>query len=53
MRGPIWVHGGLIWVHVRADTGSRERAVMGLESRAVLARVTKIFVTILSKTCNK
>ena len=28
---------GLIWVHVRADIGSRERALMGLESRAVSA----------------
>ena len=33
--------------------GSRERAVMGLQSRAVLAWLTKQFVTIFSKTCNK
>ena len=31
--------------------GSREWAVMGLESEAVSARVTKFFVTIFSKTC--
>ena len=36
-------------MHVRADMVSRERAVMGLESRAVSARVTKNFVTILVK----
>ena len=41
---------GLIWVHVRADMGSRGRAVIGLESRAVSARVTKHFDTIFSKT---
>ena len=29
--------------------GSSERAVMGLESRAVSARVTKQFVTFFSK----
>ena len=34
---------------MRADIVSRERAVMGLESRAVSARVTKHFVTILVK----
>ena len=45
MRGPIWVQ-------VRANMGSLERAVMGLESRAVSAQVTKHFVTIFSKTCN-
>ena len=33
--------------------GSHERTVMGLESRAVSARVTKHFVTIFSTTCNK
>ena len=33
--------------------GSHERAVMGLELRAGSARVTKHFVTIFSKTCNK
>ena len=36
MWGPIWC----------------ELAVMGLESQAVLAWVTKHFVTIFSKTCN-
>ena len=34
-----------------ADMGSLERAVMGLESRAVSAQVTKHFVTIFSKSC--
>ena len=33
--------------------GSCELAVMGLESRAVTAGVTKHFVTIFSETCNK
>ena len=33
--------------------GSRERAVMGLESRAVSTRVAKHFVTIFCETCNK
>ena len=33
--------------------GSCERAVMGLESQAVSALVTKHFVTIFSTTCNK
>ena len=32
--------------------GSHEQAVMGFDSRAVSARVTKHFVTIFSKTCN-
>ena len=31
---------GPIWVHVRADMSSHERAVMGLESQAVSALVT-------------
>ena len=31
--------------------GSRERAVLVLETRAVSARVTKHFVNIFSKTC--
>ena len=44
---------GPILAHARAEMGSRERAVMGLGSRAVSARVTKHFVTIFSKTCNK
>ena len=34
-------------------TGSHERAVMGLASRAVSAGVTKHFITIFSKTRNK
>ena len=34
-------------MHSRAEIGSRERAVMGLESQAVSALVTKHFVTIL------
>ena len=32
--------GWLIWDHVRADLGSRELAVMGLESQTVSARET-------------
>ena len=44
---------GLFWVHVWAYIGSRERAVMGLESRAASARLTKYSVTTFSKTCNK
>ena len=32
--------------------GSHKRAGADLASRAVLARVTKHFVTIFSKTCN-
>ena len=43
---------GPLWVHVRADMGSHEPAVMGLESRAVSAWVSKHFVTFFSKTCN-
>ena len=46
-------------MHLRADIDSREvdmgsceRAVMGLELRAVSARVTKHFVIIFSLTCN-
>ena len=42
----------LIWVHVRANMGSCELAIMGLESRAVSAQLTKHFITILSKKCN-
>ena len=37
----------------RANVGSRECVVMGLKSRAVSALVTKHFVTVFSKTCNK
>ena len=40
-------------MNARADMGSSERAVMGLESQAVSTPVTKHFVTIFSKTCNK
>ena len=32
---------GHLWVHMRAEMGSREPAIMGFESRAVSARVTK------------
>ena len=39
----------MLMIHARADIGSRERAVMALESRAVLAQVTKHFVTFLVK----
>ena len=39
-------------VHVRANMGSCEWAVMGLESLAVSVPVSKHFVTILSKTYN-
>ena len=35
---------GPLWVHMRADMG--EQAVMGLQSRAVSAQVTKHFVSI-------
>ena len=37
---------GPIWVHARVDMGSREWAIMGLEPRAVSARITNYFVTI-------
>ena len=43
---------GPIWVHVSADMGSRERADMGCESRAVSVLETNHPVTIFSKTCN-
>ena len=39
-------------MHARADMGSRKRAVMNLESRAISARVTKQIVTIFSKACD-
>ena len=39
-------------MHVRVNIDSCEQAIMGLELRAVSARVTKHFVTIFSKTCN-
>ena len=38
-------------MHARADMGSRKRADMDLESRAISARVTKQIVTIFSKAC--
>ena len=44
---------GPLWVHVRSYIGSRERAVLGLESRAASARLTQYSVTTFSKTCNK
>ena len=39
-------------MHARDDMGSRKRAVMNLESRAISARVTKQIVTIFSKACD-
>ena len=39
-------------MHARADMGSRKRADMDLESRAISARVTKQIVTIFSKACD-
>ena len=39
-------------MHARADIGSRKRADMDLESRAISARVTKQIVTIFSKACD-
>ena len=44
---------GCVREHTRANMGSHEWVVMGLKSRAASARVTKHFVTIFSKTCNK
>ena len=52
VSGPLWVHVRAVMDHARADMGSRERAFMSLESRAISARVTKLIVTIYSKTCN-
>ena len=40
-------------MHARADMGSCERSDKGLDSQEVSAPVTKHFVTILNKTCNK
>ena len=48
-EGRYWCTREPLLVHVRADVGSRERAVWGFESRAVSARVTKHFTTILVK----
>ena len=42
---------GLIWVNVRTDMGSHEQTVIGLESQAISAEVTKHFITIFRK-CN-
>ena len=39
-------------MHARANMGSREQAVMGLETQAFSARATKHFVTIFCNTCN-
>ena len=46
-EGRNWCTGGPIWVHARADIGSCERAVMGLESRAVSVRVTVLSILLL------
>ena len=43
---------GRKWVYIRANMGLGERAVIGLETQAVSAQVTKHFATIFSKTCN-
>ena len=40
---------GQLWVHVRANMGSHEPAIMDSESREVSAQVTKYFVTIFSE----
>ena len=50
LQGKWFIH--YTTVAPRADIGSSERAVMGLASPAVSARITKHFVTIFSKTCN-
>ena len=39
-------------MHARADMDAREGRIMGFESRAISARVTKQIVTIFSKTCD-
>ena len=44
---------GCVGGPTRDNMGSREWLVVGLKSRAASARVTKHFVTIFSKTCNK
>ena len=38
---------------IRANRGSCEWVIVGSKSRTASARVTKHFVTIFSKTCNK
>ena len=50
LQGKWFIH--YTTVAPRADMGSRERAVMGLASPAVSARIIKHFDTIFSKTCN-
>ena len=45
-----YFNSGPIWVYARDDMGSRERSEMGLESRAVSARVIKQIVTIFSNS---
>ena len=44
---------GCVGGPTRDNMGSHEWLVVGLKSRAASARVTKHFVTIFSKTCNK
>ena len=39
-------------MHIQANMGSCELAVMGMESKAISAWVTKLIVTIFSKKCN-
>ena len=46
-------HGSCLWVQVRADSGSREQAYIGLESQAVSAAITNQFVTLLSEIKDK
>ena len=46
-EGGYWCTLGLLWVHMRANMGSKEQAVIGLESQAISARVIKHFVTII------
>ena len=44
---------GCVGGPTRDNMGSTEWLVVGLKSRAASAQVTKHFVTIFSKTCNK
>ena len=39
-------------MHARADMGSRKRAVMNLESRAISARVTKLLLFLVKHVIN-
>ena len=41
---------GPIWIHMRPEMSSRERAVVGFAPRAVSARLITHFVSIFSKT---